>query len=279
DHVLNHGGILRRPRVCIIAATLNATNISRRALLRAMASAAVALPALSLAACASGGGTASGGKISFQGKTIQSIIGAPVGGGEDDLGRFITQMLVKALPGSPKVEIKNIQGGNGIAAANLFVQTGNKDGTSIGFLGRTLPTGQILGDPAVHFDVHQFEWIGTYSDDDSILFVRADTGISNMDDFLKTSKPVHFGANNPRVLAYLIAALFRQQTGNENIQPISGTDSGSAATLLAMERNELQGNFTNYQGVAQARPEWLKPDGPIRIIARLGTSRDIPGNP
>lgn len=247
-----------------------------------MATSAMALPAVALAGCGSGGSATAGGKVTFQGKTLTAIIAAPVGGGEDLIGRTQTQMLIQKLPGMPRVEYKTIVGGAGIAGANLFVQTGSKDGLTIAYTGRSLPIAQLLGDPAIQFDVRQFEWVGSYADDavdDDVLMVRSDTGINNFDDLLSTTKPIHFGAGNPRVVAYVIPALLARDTKNPNLQVISGIDTGTAAALVTIERGELQGYVETYGSIEKLRPDWLKPGGFMKVVARRGTYRDMPGIP
>jgi len=238
-----------------------------------------------LGALAGFGATSSLGRLSFaadrpfyEGKTVTVVIGSNVGGGNDLVARASLAMLGKTIPGAPRFEIKSIGGGNGLAAANLVYNIRTKDGLTLGFLGRALPTFQALHDPAVRYDSRLFEWIGSLGDDDDILTIRADAGIASLDELFKTDKPIRFGAAVKSAPLYVVPELLRRDN-NAKYQVAPGAGPTAATVLQAIERGEVQGVFEKYQSLAQSHPDWIKPGGLLRILARRGNIRDLPGVP
>lgn len=117
--------------------------IGRRTLL-GLAAGAVALPAA--------WGFAVPAAAEFSGKTIDWIIPFREGGGSDKWARFYAPLLSEALPGTPKVVVKNMPGAGSTKGANWFASRAKPDGlTILGTSGSTqFPF--LLGDKRVKFD-------------------------------------------------------------------------------------------------------------------------------
>src|SRR5436190_4389406 len=85
--------------------------------------AAVALPAT---------GAAQTVEQFYRSKSVTMIVGGGVGGGYDVYARAFARYMSKHIPGNPNIVPKNIPAAGGIAAANMFYTTADKDGSTIG---------------------------------------------------------------------------------------------------------------------------------------------------
>jgi tripartite-type tricarboxylate transporter receptor subunit TctC len=169
-------------------------------------------------------------------------------------------------------------GGDGLAATNFVFNTGTAQRITLGFLGRSFPVAQLMKNPAVHFDALKFEWIGSLGDDDDVLTVRADTGITSIEELLKTDKPIRFGGALKSAMLYMMPECLRRDN-NAHFESIAGAGTTAATVMQALERGEIQGIWEKYQSLARRNPDWLKPNGFLRILARRGRMRNLPGVP
>ena len=82
-------------------------------ILRLGGAAIFALASLGFAANGQAQTTAGAKSVSFEGKTIEIIVGSSAGGGWDTGARTTALTLEKILPGKPRVVVRNIPGGGG----------------------------------------------------------------------------------------------------------------------------------------------------------------------
>src|SRR5215212_5549076 len=100
--------------------------------------------------------------VSFEGKTINFVVGFSAGGGTDASARVIAPYLTKYLPGNPTVIVSNMPGADGMTAMNTFVQPQRTpaDGTAITMGSTTTSDPLQYRRPQSHFDPTKFHFIG-----------------------------------------------------------------------------------------------------------------------
>lgn len=173
----------------------------------------------------------------YEGKTVTMIIGYNPGGGTDVLGRIFVRHLSNAIEGNPTIVIRNLDGGGGIAAANVLYNDTPPDGLTFGLPGRSnYINSPVLGDPSVHYNLEEFEWIGAFGDDYNVLIVPADGRITSFDDLVNANDRVLFGAWSMSNQAYIIPTLL--QSVAPNIHVVTGY-GGAGDVILALERREI----------------------------------------
>lgn len=130
-------------------------------------------------------------QASFQGKTIDAVIGSTAGGGTSGTTRLVGSFLEKYLPGGPKMRYRNIPGGHGAKALNYIVDKKVKpDGTTwVGGSSAHIDP-QALRRPVVEFNPTQFHYFGGVTRGGSIVVIRKDR-LANLTD--KTKPPVVVG--------------------------------------------------------------------------------------
>jgi tripartite-type tricarboxylate transporter receptor subunit TctC len=130
------------------------------------------------------------------------------------------------------------------------------------------------------FDPTKLTWIGTsssYQGEAYLMVVRKDTGIRSINDLRKAEKPLNFASTSFGSDGTDVPIVLRELLGL-NIQPLRGYPGGNTL-YLAVERNEAQGRMTGYASMKTARPDWLKPDSPIRVILQFATKTRLPDFP
>ncbi|MDH3242015.1 MAG: tripartite tricarboxylate transporter substrate-binding protein [Alphaproteobacteria bacterium] len=225
------------------------------------------LSALVIALAASGARSAD----FYAGKTITLIIPAGEGGGYDGYARLAARHLGKHLPGKPRAIAVNKPGASGTVAANYMYSVAKPDGLTISGMYRQMPFAPLFGNKRATYDATKYGWIGTsssFKNDASFLFVHKRLGASDVDQLKARNKPLQFGSGG------------RTSTGDEGariIGPVVGLDikivrgyKGSAQTLLAVEKGEVDAMILGISSLSSRKPAWLKPDGPIHLILQFG---------
>src|SRR5262245_39231026 len=107
---------------------------------------------------------------SLAGKTVRVVIGSPVAGTYDLIGRLVASDIGNQLPGNPTVVPQNMPGAGGLAAANYIYNLAPKDGTAIGIFNKGVAGAAVAGVPEARFDASKMTWLGTPITETSVCF-------------------------------------------------------------------------------------------------------------
>ena len=239
--------------------------ISRRGLLWGSALAAAGLP------CRSRGQSAV--ESFFRGKSIRVLVGTTPGAGYDLVARLLAAHMGRHVPGSPAFVVENMAGAGSLAMMNYLYNRAPRDGTVMG-----VPLNAVVLEPtlnllsrnggAANFDIDKMSWVGSTTQDGQVLWFRADSGITSIDD-LKATKSI-VAASAPGADNFTVTLLTNRLLGAkmELVRGYRGTND----IFLAVERGEAQGSATAYSAVVSGRPQWLK-EGKIKLLIQYGTER------
>jgi tripartite-type tricarboxylate transporter receptor subunit TctC len=230
--------------------------------------------------CGLGGWTATAQSSSVQafyrGKTLNMVIGYPVGGANDNYARVLARHIGKHIPGNPAVVARNMQGGGSVIAANYVANVAPKDGTVLALLAATAPLEEALGSSGVKYKSADFNWIGRMSSAVNATIVMATSAVKSISDAYQ-HEAVLAGTGRaatptvyPSVLNKVLGLKFKIVVGYE----------GSIASFLAMERGEADGHSTSWDGIKSARGDWLT-SRKVNVIVQYGIQRhpDLPDVP
>lgn len=175
----------------------------------------------------------------YRGKSIRIIVGASAGGGYDTYSRTIARHMGKHIPGNPAIVVDNMPGAGFLISANYMYKIAKPDGLTIGHFIGGLFLQQLLGKPGIEFDARKFEYVGVPAQDNYMLGIRKDTGITSMDQWLSSKTIIKLGGvgvgsatdDIPKVLAAAIGL---------PMQLVSGY-KGTADVRLAFDSGEVQG--------------------------------------
>ena len=212
----------------------------------------------------------------YHGKTIEHDVGSGVGGGYDLYARLMARYMGNYIPGKPTIVVKNVDGGGGLRATNLLYNVSPHDGSVIATVSRAMITAPLLGTESAKFDPSKFTWLGAITRETSLCLAWHTAKVKNWDDVLKTKLLV--GTAAPGTTTYSLPLMLQRMFGAK-FELITGYPDASR-TVLAMEREEVDGMCQTYSSLRNQHPTWIK-DGTINVITVLALARnpDLPDTP
>lgn len=208
----------------------------------------------------------------YKDKTLRFIVGQAAGGGYDTYTRTIARHIVKHIPGNPSAVVENMTGAGSLVAANYLYNNAKPDGLTIANWNSAFVLNQALGDPNVKFDARRFGWIGAPSKGVPVFVIMGFTGAKSFDDIVKTAKTVKVGGTAPGSHSVDLPLMLNRMLGTK-FNVVSGYQ-GTAQVRLAMQRREVDGDFTNWESVVATRRDMIDAKGddqllPLLVHARL----------
>jgi tripartite-type tricarboxylate transporter receptor subunit TctC len=174
--------------------------------------------------------------VSFEGKTVTMIIGSAAGGGTDTSGRLVAQYLVKHLPGTPTVIVRNVPGADGITALNYFVQQTKPDGLTI-VMGASVNTDPLHWRSAQsHYDPTKFEFVGGVGRGGTVLMIESAAKPRLLD---KSASPVVMGALGGVPRSGMLMTMWGMEYLGWNARWVLGY-RGTNDLMIALERGEAE---------------------------------------
>lgn len=224
-----------------------------------------------LAVCVTAGGAAAQSVTDFyKGKQVAIHIGSEAGSGFDAYARLIARHIGKHIPGNPNVVPANKPGAGSLTMTNSLVVAGPKDGSVIGAAQSSAVVEGLLhlaspGGTAAKFDATKLHWLGSPSQDVFVLFTWHDGKPKEFSDLL--TMEILMASSGRNTDGSLIAMMLNKVFGTK-IKLITGYRV-SGASLIAMERGEIDSFTMAYASIAIMRPDWIK-DRKIRFLAQMG---------
>jgi len=212
----------------------------------------------------------------YRGKTLSMIIGYPTGGSNDIYARAVARHIGKHIPGNPTVVPRNMPGGGSLVAANHVFNVAPKDGTTLALIAATIPLEERLGVPNVLFKSAAFNWIGRVAPGVNMTFVMSTVPVKTIQDTF--TREVILGASARSSTVAIYPAVLSNVIGTR-LKLVMGYPS-SSASMLAMERGEVEGHSTSLEVVRAVHPEWL-PEKKITALVQYALKRhpDLPDVP
>ncbi|MGE5537864.1 MAG: Bug family tripartite tricarboxylate transporter substrate binding protein [Gemmatimonas sp.] len=213
----------------------------------------------------------------YKGTQIKLIISSDVGGGYDAYARAIARYWGKHIPGNPTLVPQNMPGAGGVRAGNFLWEAAPKDGSAIGSLQNTVPFEPLLGNKQALFDPTKFQWLGSPSQEISVLTLWHTVPVNTIADAKKHEMILGASGSNstPAFYARVLEAVF-----DIKIKLISGY-KGQTESLLGMERGENEGYSSAFWSSLKAvKPDWIR-DKKIKFIVQYGLAptpelKDVP---
>lgn len=227
-------------------------------------------------ALASDQGFAQLSERTFEGKTINLMVGYPPGTGNDIYARLLARHIGRHIPGQPKVVPQNMPGAGSYNAANYLYNAAPKDGTVLGFISQTAATEELLGSQAVQFRTAKFGWIGRISSYNLVSLSWHTSKVKSIADAQKTEASI--GASGVGSSLYIYPNVLNKVTG-ARFKIVSGYQ-GSAQAFLAMERGEIEAVSTGWFTIKSTKKAWLE-GNKINILVQymVGRHPDLPNVP
>ncbi|HEU0071493.1 MAG TPA: hypothetical protein VFS04_09375 [Alphaproteobacteria bacterium] len=200
----------------------------------------------------------------YKGKTLTAIVGSGVGGGYDTTMRLLSRHITRHIPGEPKIIVQNMPAASGIAALNHVYNIAPRDGTVISGAANTMPFDPLFGGPAAKFDVFKLNWLGSLAKQTNVCLAWAAGPFKSLDDVMKQKMRV--SATGATGWRSFLPQLINGVAGTK-FDVINGYES--AASMLAVERGEVDGMCADYATVKTTQNDWIE-QKKIVVLAQFG---------
>jgi tripartite-type tricarboxylate transporter receptor subunit TctC len=216
----------------------------------------------------------------YAGKSINLIVGSTPGGYYDMAGRAVARHFSQYIPGHPSIVVQNQPGASGLASVNKIGNTAERDGRTILVMSRALPQLALIGDPNAAFDPMQLIWLGSltsYQTDAYLMTINARNPVRSLADIRgPAGKTIHLGGTSGGS-TNIIFALMAHDMLKLNVAVTRGYP-GAAQIWLAMERDEVDGQFVDISAIMVGRPALWK-EGKLRPLMAFGRTTRHPEHP
>ena len=205
----------------------------------------------------------------YRGRQLSLLIGFEAGGGYDLNARAIAQHMGRHLPGKPTIVPRNMPGAGSLRVANYLYSVAPRDGTEFGIFARTVPLDPLLGGKDAKFDARAFGWLGSPSNEVSTCVAWHTAPVKSAADLM--TKELITGGTGTASPSTFFPNILNAVLGT-HIKVVEGY-GGTADSLLAMERGEVEGNCGwGWVPMKATKGDWLA-SGKIVPLIQLGMKK------
>lgn len=208
----------------------------------------------------------------YAGKTLTVIVGFAPGGGVDTTARTVARHLVRFIPGQPGLVVQNMEAAAGLVAATHMTRRVMPDGLTLAVPGRSWFIEGVVKSPGVTFDPTTFSYIGSPGAVNSVMYVRAATGVTSFDKLKASPRMLIFGALRSNTPTAMVPAMLARR--GAPVRPVPSYGS-TARVLIALRQGEVDGFFTVEDSFAHQ--EDMIESG--LVVPILQTKPKLPGVP
>jgi tripartite-type tricarboxylate transporter receptor subunit TctC len=164
-------------------------------------------------------------------------------------------------------------GAGAMIAANYVYKVAKPDGLTLGGIRGGLYFDQLVGRKEVQFDWPKFTWLGTPTQVEQIIYIRADSPYKTMNDVRTAPVPPKCGATGTASTGYYVGNLLEETLGAK-FNTLTGYKDGPEVDL-AVERGEIQCRGISLETLFGREPliSWSK-NGFVRVLIQTGKKRD-----
>jgi tripartite-type tricarboxylate transporter receptor subunit TctC len=203
----------------------------------------------------------------YQGKTVNFVIGYPVGGGYDTYSRLVAAHLGQHLAGHPNVVPLNMPGAVTIRATNYLYNEAPKDGTVVGMIDQAIYLNQILGTAQLRADATRFNWIGRIVSNSAVLYAWHLSPVKTIQDTFARELIVAAGGVSSRLNWLVLNSLV-----GTKLKLISGYP-GTGEERIAMERGEIEAMSQPWPIIKTELAQWLT-EKKISLLVQTGVDKN-----
>ena len=201
-------------------------------------------------------------------RQITFIVAFNPGGTYDLYARLAAAHLPRHLDGRPSIIVRNMQGANGARGANFLAEQAARDGSVIGMVSQAIALKKVLDDPSVRLDVSRLNWIGRISSAIEATVIWHSSATKTIEDatrretVLAATGALGTPETNPRLMNRFAGTRFKIIAGYP----------GTAATMLAMEKGEVEGAYAGLGTLLSHHSDWLR-DKKITVLVQYSAVR------
>jgi tripartite-type tricarboxylate transporter receptor subunit TctC len=143
----------------------------------------------------------------YQGKTVEIIVPYGPGGSNDAAARLLAPLLAEYVPGKPRVQVVNVEGGGTVIGSNKF-ENAPHDGLTWFVGGASVTDQYIFGNPDIEYSMSDWTPLVGFPQG-QVAYASTALGIDSASDLLDATEPL--------------------------VMATQDTDSGSLAHIVALK--------------------------------------------
>jgi tripartite-type tricarboxylate transporter receptor subunit TctC len=169
--------------------------------------------------------------------------------------------------------VQNMPGAGAMIAANYVYKIAKPDGLTLGGIRSGLYFDHLVGRQQVQFDWPKFTWLGSPTQVEQLIYIRANTPYKTIADVRKAAVPPKCGATGTSSTGYYTGNLLEETLGAKFLT-LTGYKDGPDIEL-AVEREEVQCRGISIETLFGREPliGWHK-SGFVRVLIQTGKKRD-----
>lgn len=202
----------------------------------------------------------------YKGKTLRFVVGGAPGGGFDTYARVISRHLAQYIPGRPTIVPQNMPGAGSRKAAAFVYNVAPKDGTTIAAIFPGAIMAPLLDERRKSkFDSTKFIYLGSANKGTRVCVTYKGSKTATFEDAMKRQTIL---AASQRGGATRDFPAFLNNVIGTKFKLVSGYP-GTKATILAMERGEVEGLCGYYwSSLKTQKADWVR-DKKINILVQM----------
>ena len=190
----------------------------------------------------------------YEGKTIRVIVGWRPGSNSDLISRLFAQTLPQFIPGNPKINVTNMDGGLGIVAGNFMFNEAAPDGLTMhyGFLD---VIGETLRSPdEVNFKHDEFVYVGYFTPDLQAMYCHEDAPYKRLQDMVGGDQEFTYATSSINAEEVMLRDFL-----DLPVKYVTGIRGSLSTKTLTMDRKDADCTSQNsaWTGWPQRRPGWF----------------------
>jgi tripartite-type tricarboxylate transporter receptor subunit TctC len=209
----------------------------------------------------------------YKGKQINVVVGYGPGGGYDVYARLLLRHMPRHVPGNPSMVVQNMPGAGSLRAANYMGNAASRDGLTLGVFGAPAALDPLFGNKDAKFETAGFAWLGNMIRDTAACGTWHNSGITSLDQIIKSKTEIVFGASGTGSYGYQHAMVLKHMLG-ANLRVVTGF-TGIKDIGLALERGEVQAACALALSTAKSTFEGNVKRGELKYFVQFGKTQDV----
>lgn len=203
-------------------------------------------------------------------RPITITVGTPSGSPASLYAQALARHLGRLLPGHPSVIVQHLPGAGGLLAANTAYNTMARDGSALVTTNSAIFLEPLLVGKGAQFDARRFTWIGGTHVERMLCVTWSTSKVKTLQDAIAQPAIIgSYGAEGPSA----VLARAANRLAGTRFTLITGYSGGPEA-LIAMEREEVEGNCAlGWQELSRRNNDWLK-EHKVNLLFQMGLARD-----
>jgi tripartite-type tricarboxylate transporter receptor subunit TctC len=202
-----------------------------------------------------------------QSKQLRLLVGSGAGGAYDSYGRTVAAHMSRYLPNKPKIIIQNMPGVGSLIVTNHLYNVAPRDGSVIAAVHSLTATHPLFVPDQAKYDVNSLNWLGSAARETTIGVFWSQSKMTSFDDAFKKDIIVAGSTGSTSSFPFFTNTIL-----GTRFNIVKGY-SATSASLLAMERGEVEGTVGVTVSALKSIGDAYFKSGKIKVLVQFGMNK------